>query len=71
MWMHGTWVQKLYGGCFLAFFDLHREMSDRSVCNFAGFVQTSENVCIPDVSAKSVLVLLYVAITHLERRNMT
>ena len=46
-------------------------MSNRNGCNIAGLIQTSENVCIPDVSANSVLVLLYVAIIYLRRWNMS
>ena len=46
-------------------------MSDRCVRNIAVLIQTSENVCIPDVSANSVLVLLDVAIVNLGRRNMS
>ena len=54
---------------FRAFSDLHGKISDRSVCNNAGFIQTSENVCIPDVSANSVLVLSYMPNMRLRRRN--
>ena len=44
--MHGTCVQILFGGGGVsrAFSYLHRKMSDRSVCNFAGLIKTSENV---------------------------
>ena len=58
-------------GLFRAFSSLHRKISGRSVCNIAGLIQTSENVCIPDVSANLVLVFLYVALIHLGRRNMS
>ena len=44
---------------FKVFSDLHRKISDRSVCNIAGLNQTSAKVCFPDVSTKSVLVLCY------------
>ena len=57
-------------GPFRAFSALHLKKSDRSVFNIAGLIQTSENVCIPDVSANSVFVLWYVAILSLWRRNM-
>ena len=52
-------------GVFRAFSDLHKQISHPSVCNIAGLIQTSENVCIPDVSANSVLVLLYMALLRL------
>ena len=68
--MQGTWVQ-IFLWVFMAFSDLRRKMSDRSVCKTGGLIQTSENVCIPDVSANSVLVLLYVAIFRLGHRNMS
>ena len=58
-------------GVFKAFSDLHRKMSDRSVCNVAGLIQTSENVCVTDVSAHSELLLLHVAILQPGRRNMS
>ena len=58
-------------GVFRAFSDLHRKMSDRRVCNSAGLIHTSENVCIRDASANSVSVPLYVAIIHLGRRTMS
>ena len=51
--------------------DLHQKMSDCIVCNIVGLIQTSENVCIPDVSANSVLLLLYVAILRLRRLDMS
>ena len=44
-------------GVFRAFSDLHPKLSDSFVCNIAGLIQTSETVCVPDVSANSVLVL--------------
>ena len=37
----------------------------------ANFQITLENVCVPDVSANSVLVLLYVPIINLGHRNMS
>ena len=58
-------------GVFKAFSDLHRKTSDRSVCNTAGLIQTSENVCIPDVSVHSVLDSLHMAFVHLERQKMS
>ena len=56
---------------FRAFCDLHGKMLDRSVCNIAGLIQTSENVYNPDVSTNSVLVLLFGAIVHLGHRYMS
>ena len=56
-------------GVFKAFSDLHLKMSDRSVCNVAGLIQTSENGCIPVLSANYLLVLWYVAIRG--RRKMS
>ena len=58
-------------GVFRAFSDLHRKMSDRSICNIDRLIQTSENVYLPYVSAYSVLVLLCVAIIHLGDWNMS
>ena len=54
--MNGTWVKILFAGSLGFFSDLHRKMSNRCVCNTAGLIQTSENNCIPDVPAKSLLV---------------
>ena len=56
-------------GVFRAFSGLHRKMSYRSICKIAGVFQTSENVCILDVSANSVLVLWYAAILRLGCRK--
>ena len=58
-------------GVFRAFSNLHRKMSDCSICNIAGLIQTSENVCLPDKSTYPVLVLLCVTIIHLGHRNMS
>ena len=51
--------------------DSHRKMSNRSVCSIAALIQKSENVCIPDVSANSVLVLWYLAILRQGRQKMS
>ena len=61
----------LWEGRFWYFPILHRKMSNSSVCNFAGLIQTSERFFIPDVSANSVLVFIYVANIHLGRQNMS
>ena len=60
-----------FWGVCREFSDLHRKISGRSVCDIASLIQTSENVCIPDVSTNSVLVLWYVAFFRLGRRNMS
>ena len=69
MWMVLGFKYSL--GVFRAFYDLHRKMTNRSVCITAGSIQTSETVCIHDVSTNSVLVLLHVAIVQLGRRNIS
>ena len=56
-------------GVVKAFSDLHPKMSDRSVCNIAGLIQTAENGCITVLSVNYLLVLWYVAIRG--RRNMS
>ena len=56
---------------FRAFSNLHWKLSDHGACNIAGLFQTSENVCIPDASTNSMLVLLLVAIVRLGCQNMS
>ena len=56
---------------FWHFSILHRKMSNRSVCNFAGLIETSDRFFIPDVSTNSVLVFFYVAIVDLGGQNMS